>query len=233
VISYSIQAQGATDIGMVRTNNEDAYYISPANDLFLVADGMGGHAGGEVASATIVEIVAAATRDPLTWHDVEQELADLLSEADTAVRAKAVGDLTSMGSTVVAMYVNNDRYWIAHAGDSRAYRLRDRELTRLTTDHTPLNDLQGLDATCFRTGMITRAVGVGEKTEFDLTQGRLVSGDRYLLCSDGLTDAVSEDRIVEILLESRDTRLTAQLLVEAANAAGGPDNITALVVDLG
>lgn len=228
----TIQVEGLTDTGMVRHNNEDAFYISPARDFLLVADGMGGHAGGEVASATIVEVVAAATREPLSWPDAGRAMSDLLHEADLAVRAKAVGELTNMGSTVVAMHVREDHYWIAHAGDSRAYLLRNHELNQLTVDHSPLYDIPGFNGIGLRTGMITRAIGVGEETRFDVTEGDLVPGDRFLLCSDGLTDAISSDRIQDILLDSPETGMSVRFLIEAANAAGGPDNITAVVADL-
>ncbi len=227
-----IEAAGSTDKGQVRANNEDAYFIAPTRDLFLVADGMGGHAGGEIASATIVEVVTDDD-DRSTWQNPVQDLPSLLLKADAAVRDKAVDALTNMGSTVVALYFAHEQYWVAHAGDSRAYRFRDDALQRLTNDHTPDFALNGVTgAACRRTGMITRAVGVGAATEFDVSVGQAESQDRYLLCSDGLTDAVDEIRIADILRQNLPPDAAVARLISAANAAGGPDNITAVVVAL-
>jgi serine/threonine protein phosphatase PrpC len=214
----------------VRSNNEDAFYIAPALDLFLVADGLGGHAGGETASQTVVDIVAAAQESTSAWGDPAVELASLLRQADLAVRQKAIGELHNMGSTVVAMFLREDSFWIAHAGDSRAYLLRSGRLERLTIDHTPeQEDGIGLPAP-YRSGMITRAIGIGDDTLFDLDEGSSQKGDRFLLCSDGLTDAIPEKEIATLLKSLPDPATVVERLVAAANEAGGPDNITVVVV---
>jgi protein phosphatase len=232
VSSFEIKAAGLTDKGQVRTNNEDAFYIAPSLDLFLVADGMGGHAGGEVASSTIVEVVTAEQDRVASWSDSAQELQALLTRTDTAVRERAVGDLTNMGSTIVALYFKADRYWVAHAGDSRAYQLHNGTLNRLTTDHTPDTQFNNSRPACMRSGIITRAVGVGNKTEFDVSEGNCCAHDRFLLCSDGLTDAVTEAHIWDRLQRTLPPAEIVSELITAANVAGGPDNITVVVVDI-
>jgi len=232
VSSFQIKAAGTTDKGQVRVNNEDAFYIAPSLDLFLVADGMGGHAGGEVASTTIVEIVTAESDRVASWGDSARELLALLERTDTAVREKAVGELTNMGSTVVALYLNENRFWVAHAGDSRVYQLHNGFLNQLTVDHTPDNEFNKNSPAGVRSGMITRAVGVGNKTEFDISEGSCQANDRFLLCSDGLTDAVTESHIYHALQQSLPPLEIVTELITAANVAGGPDNITAVVVDV-
>ncbi len=227
-----VVAAGLTDRGQVRPNNEDAFFISPADDLFLVADGMGGHAGGEVASGTIVQTVTAAVAEGPVGDDPASALTALLERADEAVRQKAVGDLVGMGSTAVTLFLRQDRFWIAHAGDSRAYRLRGEDLQRLTTDHTPEAEGGGPPGS-FRSGMITRAVGIGPRTSFDITEGSAAAGDRFLLCSDGLTDAVADPVIARELQAAPDPETAAAQLVATANAAGGPDNVTVVVVWVG
>lgn len=228
----AISAAGETDQGLVRGNNEDAFYLDPDLRLFVVADGLGGHAGGELASATVIEVVAASASQTAGWADPGHDLIELLTTADAAVRAKAVGALANMGTTVVALFLGKDGYWIVHAGDSRAYRLRAGRLEQLTRDHTPEQEGGiGLPAP-YRSGMITRAIGIGAETSFDVTTGQAQAGDRYLLCSDGLTDAISDSLIATLLEKVDNPTLAAERLVTAANAAGGPDNVTVVVVSV-
>ena len=223
----TIAAAGLSDRGLVRENNEDAFYIDPQGKLFLVADGLGGHAGGEKASATVVEAVGAAGTNG--WDDPVGELERLLGKADAAVREKAVGELANMGSTVVAIYMQDERYWTAHAGDSRAYRLRGGYLERLTKDHTPEQEGGvGLPAP-FRSGMITRAIGIGEETVFDFTSGNTRTGDRFLLCSDGMSGYVGTEEIGHYLTELSPQE-ACRRLVELSCERGGEDNITVVVV---
>ncbi len=226
-----IDAAGISDVGQRRSGNEDAWYISPEGSLCLVADGLGGHAGGEIASSTLVRVVAAASRRAAAWEDPAKGLPELLAEADEAVRELGTGELTGMATTVVALCLRPGRWWVAHVGDSRAYLLRGGELRRLTTDHTPEQE-GGFALGGHRSGMITRAVGIGPTTEYDLDDGEARPGDRFLLCSDGLTDAVAEADIAGILRKLDRPAAAAERLVDAANEAGGPDNITVIVVDV-
>jgi len=230
VPDLELTAAGLSDQGLVRGNNEDAFLLATERRLFLVADGLGGHAGGEKASALAVNVVAAGSERCPEWSDPARELPELLAQADAAVREQAVGPLLGMGSTVVALHLRDGRFWTAHAGDSRAYRLHEGRLERLTRDHTPEVESGLWLPGNGRSGMITRALGIGAGTRFELGEGTIGSGDVFLLCSDGLTDAVPDDFIAGILQEAATPAEAVTHLIEAALAAGGPDNITAVVV---
>ncbi len=134
-----VEAAGLTDRGLARANNEDAFFVDPQGRLFVIADGLGGHAAGEVASGLVVDTLAAAAPGAVTWSDPAQELGASLARADAAVREQARDALTGMGATVVAIHLAPPMaaVTVAHAGDSRAYRLRAAALSRLTRDHTP------------------------------------------------------------------------------------------------
>lgn len=230
VLDLELTAAGLSDQGLVRGNNEDAFLIATERRFFLVADGLGGHAGGEKASALAVSIAAAGSERCTDWSDPARELPELLAQADAAVREQAVGPLLGMGSTVVALYLRDGRYWTAHAGDSRAYRLHEGRLERLTRDHTPEVESGLWLPGNGRSGMITRALGIGPSTQFEVGEGAIGSGDVFLLCSDGLTDPVPDEIITGILQQTTTPTEASSLLIEAALAAGGPDNITAVVV---
>jgi serine/threonine protein phosphatase PrpC len=224
---------GHTDTGRLRQHNEDAYLLLPEQGFFLVADGLGGHEGGEIASATAVEHVGRHLPEVTDWSDPAQGVAGILAGADRAVHARSEGPLRGMGTTAVGLLLRGNRFYTIHAGDSRAYRLADGdELEQLTIDHTPENESGLAPASGRRSGMITRAIGVGEATEFDLCTGETAPGDRFLLCSDGLTDAVADEDIAGILAEEPVPETAARRLVDAANAAGGPDNITVVIIHL-
>ncbi len=233
----------ATSQGRVRTSNEDSFAAEPGDRLFLVADGMGGHAAGEVASslavATVKEVVASSR--PVD-HKPEELLLFAAREANgriyEAQRNRA--ELSGMGSTLTILSFADTTYYIAHVGDSRAYLLRDGVLDQLTRDHSLVWHL-------FESGvlrkdelsshpqknLITRSIGPHAEVEVDLECGQVREGDVFLLCSDGLTDVLPDDRIRHML--SQDDKSPQQLgdaLVSAANAMGGPDNITAVVIRL-
>ncbi len=223
----SVRAAGLSDLGQVRANNEDSSFVDPQGRLFLVADGMGGHAGGEVASDIVARAAAAAAAGAGGWADPARELEAMLERADAEVRLRASGALHGMGSTAVALYLRDGRAWIAHTGDSRAYRWRAGRLDRLTVDHTPEMEL-GLQGS--RSGLLTRAIGIGDDPACDLDEADAAPGDRFLLCSDGLTDMVGDLRIAGVLASGQEPTAMARDLIEAANAAGGRDNVTAVVV---
>lgn len=226
------EAAGLTDRGLARANNEDAFFVDPQGRLFLIADGLGGHAAGEVASALVVDTLAASAPDAAIWSDPAPELAAILARADAAVRAQARDALTGMGATVVALHLDPATATIAHAGDSRAYRLRAGALSRLTRDHTPESEI-GYRADGRRSSIITRAIGVGNgQTEVDFGRTDIHPGDLYLLCSDGLTDMISDQDIAALLGRDAPPADTCRALVDAALAAGGRDNVTVLVVKI-
>lgn len=225
----------ATHVGRVRSANQDSVYPATAGSgealLGVVADGMGGAAGGEVASATALDAVLASPEPG----------AARIEAANRAVHALASArpELAGMGTTVTLADLDADgRGRFAHVGDSRAYLWRDDELTQLTQDHTVVAEWLAVGAitedeakTHPRRGMLTRSVGVAPSVTVDEFEAELAPGDRLLLCSDGLNGMVRDDRIAA-LLSTGTPEEAAWALVEAANAAGGHDNITVLVVDV-
>jgi serine/threonine protein phosphatase PrpC len=220
-----------TDVGRVREGNEDSYMVH--EPLFAVADGMGGHQGGEVASKLALDTLLEAT-DGVA-------LAQAVQDANRAVFERAGSDpaLAGMGTTLTAFLADGDTLRLAHVGDSRAYLLRGGELRRITTDHTVVEglvekgELTPQEASIHpQRSILTRAVGVEGDVQVDQASLDLRPGDRLLLCSDGLTGMIEDDHINRILEERPDPQAAADALVEAANEAGGQDNVTAVVIDV-
>lgn len=223
----------ATDVGRVREGNEDGYLIDEALGLVALADGMGGHQGGEVASATALEALRAGVTSGAS-------LREAMEEANRAVFAKALTDtsLYGMGTTLTAgTLVTGGTLLIGHVGDSRAYLFRDGDLRRLTTDHSHVEELvrdgkitEDEAAVHPMRSVITRALGIDETVDVDVYPVALLPGDRVVLCSDGLTDMVHEDAIAGELRRESDAKRAAARLVDTANQAGGVDNITVVVI---
>jgi serine/threonine protein phosphatase PrpC len=224
----------ATDVGRVREGNEDAVRVDERLHLFAVADGMGGHRAGEVASATALEALRAAVA-------AGRPISEAIESANSAVFSKAHDDenLRGMGTTLTAaVLTDGDSIVIGHVGDSRAYRLHDDELEQITEDHSLVEELvrEGRltpeQAVVHpQRSIITRALGVDEQVQVDVYPLELAPGDRVLICSDGLTTMVRPADIARILRRERDPRRAAEMLVDAANAAGGEDNVSAVVVE--
>lgn len=229
-----------------RANNEDASLVCPQHRLFVVADGMGGYEGGEVASAIVVNSVSRffslnATDADLTWplgidpmlSFAGNELRTAIVMAHRAVEAKAQGRLAQMGATVVAMVHEGRNGVIAHLGDSRAYRLRQGQLERLTVDHSYTEMLRaaGIDDVPPGCGhIVTRAVGKAHEGPPEMTPIEIERGDRYLLCSDGVSDVLDDEQLRVLLHDDRTPQAQCQRIAESAYGAGGQDNITALVL---
>ena len=222
-----------TDIGHVREGNEDSYLVM--DPLFAIADGMGGHRGGEVASQLAVE-----TMEHLFTRG-EGVLAELIREANRAVFERSMRDRTvaGMGTTLTAALVEDDRIHLGHVGDSRAYLLRDGELRQLTEDHTLVarmvkdGELTAEEAEVHpHRSIITRTIGVEPDVEVDELYLEARVGDRLLICSDGLTGMLSDAQIELILTQDRNPTTAVQRLIDSANEAGGVDNITALLIDI-
>jgi serine/threonine protein phosphatase PrpC len=234
-----VTAHGRTDVGRQRERNEDA--LLALTRVFAVADGMGGHRAGEVASATALEPLAALDTADLGDEDAARTaLVEAVLAANRAVasRAQDEPDLEGMGTTLTAVLVHDGLAHVAHVGDSRAYLWRGGALPQLTDDHTLVQALvdQGrITADQARVhhsrSVITRAIGVGAEVEVDVLAVPLAPGDRLLLCSDGLSGVVDDGAIAEVLAAHADGDAATAALVEAANAGGGPDNITVLLVD--
>jgi protein phosphatase len=249
-----IKAYGLTDVGRKRKHNEDAFASDVNEGLFIVADGMGGHAAGEVASKITVETIGefiAATRqkEEATWpfkynHELDfnsNRLAVAIEKANERVMAAVAAQpwLKGMGTTVVAGLLNEKILSLAHVGDSRAYLLRDGQLSRLTDDHSWVHEqvtagiLTEEEAkTHPLKNVVTRALGGGPSVSPDLQELVFSPGDRYLFCSDGLTTMVGDEEILDTAAAVEDPQALCQKLVDMANEKGGVDNITVVVVDI-
>lgn len=223
-----------TDIGRLRQRNEDAYLIK--DPLFVVADGMGGHRGGDVASALALETIGEATSPEATARG----LVDDIKRANKAVleRGESDRDLRGMGTTLTAVLTDDAKAHVVHVGDSRAYLLRDGSLQQLTEDHTLVQRMvregrltEDEAAQHPQRSILTRALGVDEDIPVDELSLDIHPGDRLLLCTDGLTNMVERDRIQEILQSDEDPQSACDKLIDAANRAGGDDNITVVVLD--
>ena len=232
-----VEHAAITDVGRHRAGNEDSMLEDPP--LFVVADGMGGAQGGEVASGLAVETLGEL---PPQDGQVERELTEAIAEANRRIhtQAEADRDLNGMGTTVTAAFVHEGQITIGHVGDSRAYRYRDGEMAQLTDDHSLVAELerQGkLTAAEARVhpqrSMILRALGIAADVEVDTYCFTGQPGDVFLLCSDGLCGLVHDEVMGEVLESAESLDQAARELVDLANLSGGPDNITALLFRLG
>jgi PPM family protein phosphatase len=221
-----------TDTGRQRNANEDSYFARAP--VFAVADGMGGAQAGEVASSIAARAFEDFTPDA---EAAESELKAVAQKANTEIHELAAEDSSraGMGTTLTAMLVRENEVAIAHVGDSRAYRLRDGKVERLTKDHSLVEELRRQGRLTEeeaeehpQRSIITRALGPEAKVKVDTMSYPARDGDVYLLCSDGLTTMVTEDAIREILTDSRTLKSAVGKLIDAANANGGRDNITAV-----
>ena len=233
----NIEVGATSDVGRVRDANQDAYLIDAP--LYVIADGMGGHAAGDVAAVTAIEVISdEASRVSAQEPD---SLAALLKDANAAIweRAQSERAFQGMGTTCTLVYASEAAGYIAHVGDSRAYRLRNGGLEQLTEDHTLVGRMvkegrigAGEARTHPQRNVITRALGIDSSVEVDLKEIDLIEGDRIMLCSDGLSSMLDEDIIERGLSEAPDPQAAADRLVELANDAGGEDNITVVVLDV-
>jgi len=222
-----------TDVGRQRRGNEDSSYAHAP--VFVVADGMGGAQAGEVASQMVVESFAEGLPQE---GSPEERLSVVVQRAnrDIHARSRKEAESAGMGTTVTAAYLDEDSVALAHVGDSRAYLLRDGELARLTEDHSLVEELlrggklteeEALEHP--QRSVITRALGIEPIVEIDTWTYPLRPGDVVLLCSDGLTSMISEQQVQEVLVQAPDLDTAADRLIDAANEAGGRDNITVVL----
>jgi serine/threonine protein phosphatase PrpC len=228
-----------TDVGRQRSINQDAGLILdlPRGGLFAVADGMGGHAAGELAANLALDTLSSSF---LNGRGLAPErLAEAVQDANLAVLRSAVGEYVGMGTTLVAMVIDRAAALIAHVGDSRAYLLRGGELHRLTEDHSwvaeqvRLGHLSELEARNHQwRSVVSNALGGEERVRLELYGLPLRQGDRLLLCSDGLSGVLEEAEMYGVLATQPDPDVAVRHLIDLSNAEGGPDNITAIVVDI-
>ncbi|MHC4476226.1 MAG: Stp1/IreP family PP2C-type Ser/Thr phosphatase [Planctomycetota bacterium] len=236
----------ASDVGRVREENEDSFIVEPEIGLFLVSDGMGGHRGGALAANIVAEDLPAM---------IETRLHELRSSSPRTIRALfkqtiveqnrhlqmeagSESGYKGMGATLVMALLQKDRAYIANLGDSRMYRLRKGRLKQLTKDHSVVSELvsegkiapeeaENHDAA----EQITHYVGMEEEVIPHVRSFMLKEGDRLLLCTDGLTGMITDEHVVEILKNQTESEVACEALINAANAVGGHDNITVVVID--
>jgi protein phosphatase len=246
-----IEVAGQTDVGRKRSHNEDNFAIMAEYGLYVVADGLGGHASGEIASKmavdTLQEFFASTSDDPeRTWpYKMDRSRGYEENRLITGIKlcnlriyeqAQRNAKQRGMGTTLVALFAVEDGVYIAHVGDSRVYRIRERRIEQLTEDHSLLNDYKKMKrltdeeiANFPHKNVIVRALGMKDTVKVDTRFEAPRAGDVMLLCSDGLCGPVTDERMLEIVLGSRDLPNATQRLIETANENGGPDNITCVL----
>jgi len=231
---------GATDTGCVRAANQDSYYIDPEGRFFVVADGMGGHAGGEVASKIAVDTICACLES--LWNteiSPQQLMQDAIDKANQAIVNDQAANLvrSDMGTTVVLLIFRDKQPWYCHIGDSRLYRFRGAKLEQISEDHTWI-------ARAIQTGvvnpdeakshpwrhMLLQCLGREDLKSVTAREVEWKAGDRFLICSDGLTEELSDDRIAHQLKSLRNGQQAAQSLIDSAKLRGGRDNITVVII---
>ena len=257
--ALEFESAGLSDVGKKRGSNEDSFALAPQHRLFVVADGMGGHAAGEVASRLAVESIERHISGsdprkeptiPAAFRSPQGDEAALTPPARRVLNAVRLAnqeivrsvrknrEMRGMGTTVVIAYIHGSHAVIGSVGDSRAYLLRDDSLRQITSDHTFVNE-QVRAGTLTQSearkhparNILTRAVGSQEEVEVDLIEQDLQAGDLLLLCSDGLTSMVEDDGILAALRGSRgDLATSCRALIDLANAKGGDDNVTVVLV---
>ncbi len=237
-----IECGAQSDQGKIRNSNEDSFRANPAERIFLVADGMGGHAAGEVAS----RIAASAIEEVLANFSLNSNPEELLQSAVQSANEQVYEaqiqepEYRGMGSTLTVLTFHENQFYIAQVGDSRAYLLRNGSLAQLTRDHSVVwqlfedrliakEDLSHHP----RKNLITRSIGTHPQVEADIQHDEALENDTFLLCSDGLTDVLTDSQIRDYLsARDKSPQEISGMLVEAANEGGGPDNITVVVVRL-
>ncbi len=248
-----IRYAAKTDVGMKRTHNEDYFSLIEDEQLFIVADGMGGHASGEVASKMAAETIGEfyqRTREDedATWpykmdrslSYIENRLVCGVKLANLRIFETACRDIRykGMGTTIVSVLVCGDKIYVCHVGDSRVYRVREGQINQLTRDHSLLEDYKEAkpdmteeeERNFPHKNVITRALGMRETVQVDIRGHQIKSGDVYVLCSDGLSGMVTDEVIGRIVSNSKSLERAVAELVDSANRSGGTDNITTLLL---
>jgi protein phosphatase len=244
---FKVTGHGQTDVGMRREVNEDSFMILSAQNIWIVADGMGGHAGGQYASTITVDTVGRALVRRLAQAEqkagpegavnVAAVVEEAVREACAAVfdTARERPELTGMGSTVTAMLVYGDKAWFGHVGDSRAYLIRDGVIHQVTEDHSLVQEqvaaglitAEQAKVSVMR-NIITRSIGFERDVKVDVGAVPLKRGDQFVLCSDGLTGHVDDEEILQIVA-AEDRRRSPSVLIRLANERGGEDNSTVVL----
>ena len=248
-----VKSFGMSDVGKRREKNEDSYLVNDELALYTVADGMGGHLGGDIASrlaaTTVEEVVKDLEKDPdMTLQEGINikpgeyqgylRYAVALSSKRIFEKAHDESTLRGMGTTMVALLFRSNKVYIANVGDSRAYRIREEEISQITKDHSLVGEqmragiLTEDEAKASRLkNIITRSVGFQEDVEADVDIRVVREGDRYLLCSDGLSNMIEDDEIRDIV-STNDLDTACKRLIDIANERGGDDNITVIIAEI-
>jgi protein phosphatase len=238
----------STDVGRIRDINQDSFYCSDIEELplYVVADGMGGHNAGEVASYIAIESVKEVfhkNKELLLAKEIEipQFINDALNTANERILEKSNKEerYNGMGTTITLVYIQDDEIFIGHIGDSRAYLLSNGELVQLTQDHSLVAELLRKGSISEEEAMnhpqkniITRALGTDKNVKIDILSRKIKKKDIILLCTDGLTNMVSESKIKEIIIESKDLQTASNILINTANELGGLDNTTVMLIGI-
>ncbi|MCC6543115.1 MAG: Stp1/IreP family PP2C-type Ser/Thr phosphatase [Nitrospirae bacterium] len=235
-----IKVSGNTHTGLIRKNNEDAYAIFPDLNLYIIADGLGGHAGGEVASRLAVDVIGAEMAGASANEEILETMQRAIKSANSLIQLQAEDDssLHGMGTTVVVVAISEDKAVIAHVGDSRAYLIRKDIIMQITKDHTVVEEYIRIGIMTHKDALyhpsrrvLSRAVGTEGVANADFESIRIEAGDVLLLCTDGLTNMLSDKQILQAVSELRpDAESITNRLIELANDNGGIDNITVITL---
>ncbi|WP_321366716.1 Stp1/IreP family PP2C-type Ser/Thr phosphatase [uncultured Desulfuromusa sp.] len=235
-----LQVCAKTDIGLTRKNNEDSLYVDKEQGLFIIADGMGGHAAGEIASRIAVDTVRQALQT-IDRANILEQLKHAIEKANRDV-VKAANNNNSwkgMGTTLTVLLLDQQHGFLAHVGDSRAYCLDDDQLRQLSDDHSLVAEQLRRELISIEDaknsgigGILLQAVGVSSTLDICLKHIPLVAGEYFLLCSDGLSNMLTDAEIEHILKEAENLNSCCDQLIDAAIVAGGKDNITVIVVKI-
>jgi protein phosphatase len=237
------RAAGMSDVGRCRQTNQDQFLVDTALGVYAIADGMGGHAAGEVASGLAItaldEALSSSSARPRSPEEAGARLRDALHRGNVRICESMVSrtEWRGMGTTMVVLCTIDDVAVVGHVGDSRAYLLRDGALTQLTSDHSWVNEQVKLGVLTHEQAqrhpmrnIVTRALGNQAQVEVDLCEQPTRPGDVFMLCSDGLNGMLTDDEIREVLLAQASPQSACRALVESANANGGEDNVTVVVL---
>ncbi len=235
-----MKAVGNSVIGMRRTNNEDAIYINEQKNLYLVADGMGGCNAGEVASSTAISAFVKAMENAENG-EILDKMISAVAQCNKEVYQKSRENIEflDMGTTLVAVTIENEKMFVVHVGDSRVYLFRENNLQQITTDHSYVMELVKIGSITReeaevhpKRNIITRAIGIREDVEADTIIEDMKQGDKILLCTDGLSNMVSKGEMTKILIEQCSTEEKVKKLVVLANEKGGLDNISLILIEI-
>lgn len=244
-IPYSVQAYGLTDVGLLRENNEDAWKVAIEENVFILADGMGGHLAGEVAANSSVqryeELIKQRYNSSLDLEQTTLLLKEVICEVNRSIHrmSRSDSDLRGMGTTLCTALFHPEGMVYGHVGDSRIYLMRRQKLRQLTEDHSLVQELIELGELSEKRArdyshrnIITKAIGTEPSIEPSIKYTDVKSGDLILMCSDGLTDLLTHDEIEQTLFSVTKLEKKAELLVKEANRRGGFDNITVVLMKI-